>query len=90
MAGSIEPRGKNSYRLIVSCGVGSNKKQIKKTRTVKASSPKEAEKALALFIAEIEKGQFVAPSKLTLCDFAERWLRDYAEANLAPKTLYSY
>ena len=90
MAGSIENRGKNSYRLIVSCGMDNDGNQIKKTRTVKASSPKEAEKLLAIFIAEIEKGQFVAPSKLTLSDFVERWLRDYAETNLAPKTLFRY
>ncbi len=90
MAGSLEKRGENSWRLIVSCGMDANGKQIKKTRTVKGLSPKEAEKALALFIAEVEKGQVVDSPKITLSSFVERWLKDYAETNLAPKTLYRY
>ncbi|KAF1083877.1 Transposase [Sporotomaculum syntrophicum] len=50
----------------------------------------EAEKQLALFVDEIEKGTFIEPTKLTLADFVERWLRDYGETNLAPKTLHRY
>ncbi|MHB1420654.1 MAG: site-specific integrase [Bacillota bacterium] len=90
MAGSIEHRGKDKWRLTVSCGLGANGKQIKKTKTITASSQKKAEKELAIFIADIEKGQFLSPSKFTFADFVERWLRDYAETNLAPKTLFRY
>lgn len=57
--GHIEKRGKNSYRLVVSCGMGPDGKQIKKTRTVKAVSKREAEKLLAEFVTEIEKGMFI-------------------------------
>jgi integrase len=101
MAGSIEKRGKNSWRLVVSAGLDQEGRQIKKTKnvTVKVDCPqtsckgcakmtrcrvrKEAEQALAEFALEIEKGMFVAPSKLTFQEFAERWLRDYGETNLA-------
>lgn len=89
MAGSVEKRGKNSWRLVVSGGFDKDGKRIKYTRNVTASSETEAKKLLALFVAEIEKGQFI-PSKLTFADFVERWLRDYAETNLAPKTLFRY
>ncbi|MEW5954698.1 MAG: tyrosine-type recombinase/integrase [Bacillota bacterium] len=50
----------------------------------------EAEKELALFIDRIEKGQYIAPSKLTFSDFVARWMRDYAETNLEPKTVEFY
>lgn len=90
MAGSIEKRGENKYRLVVSGGFGPGGKRIKHTRTITATRPQDAEKALALFIAEIEKGQVVDSSKITLAGFVERWLRDYAETNLAPKTHYRY
>ncbi|MBC7342773.1 MAG: site-specific integrase [Clostridia bacterium] len=90
MAGSLEKRGKDSWRLIVSCGMGPDGKQVKKTKTVKAASRREAEKLLAEFVTEVQKGLYVAPSKLTFKDFAERWVRDYGEVNLAPKTLHRY
>ncbi len=94
MTGSIEWRG-NSCRLIVSCGV-KDKKQIKKARTVKvtgrtdAEKRKEAERALAEFTVEIERGLVIDGKKITFKDFVERWLKDYAETNLAPKTLFRY
>lgn len=88
--GSVLKRGKDSWRLQVNCGMDAEDKQIRKTKTIHAASKKEAEKELAKFIAEIEKGQFIEPTKLTFADFTYRWLRDYAEKNLAPKTVFRY
>lgn len=89
MVGHIEPRGK-SFRLVVSGARDKNGKQAKFTKTIKGVTPKEAEKELAIFVAEIEKGQFIDTKKLTLNDFVTRWLKDYAESQLAPKTLHRY
>ena len=89
MVGHIEPRGK-SFRLVVSGGRDKDGKQIKYTKTIKGVTPKEAEKELALMVAEIEKGQFADSKKLNLNDFVARWLKDYAQKRLAPKTLYRY
>ncbi|MFL0196956.1 tyrosine recombinase XerC [Clostridium sp. WILCCON 0269] len=96
MAGSIEKRGENSYRLIVSGGRSGDGKRKKYTKTIKidgkteAEKKRKAEKELAKFIAEVENNSFIEPSKLTLKGFAEKWLKDYAEKNLAPKTLFRY
>jgi integrase len=108
MAGRIEKRGKNSWRLIAYCGYDGDGKQIRKIKTVtvgqaceKASckecqkekrcqARREAEKLLAEFVIEVEKGMFIEPTRLTFNDFSERWLRDYGEQNLAPKTLHRY
>ena len=90
MAGSLEKRGENSWRLIVSGGFDADGKRIKHTKTIKATSRREAEKELAKMIAEFEKGQYVNPSKLTFADFVKRWINDFAERDLAPKTLYRY
>jgi len=106
--GTIQKRGKNSWRLSVNCGMDANKKQIRKTKTItvehtcaekscknckkvsRCRARKEAEKQLALFAAEVEKGMFIAPAKLTFQDFIERWLRDYGEKNLSVKTVARY
>lgn len=95
MKGSIEKRGENSYRLVAPGGtVGGKRKKFKKTITVEgkteAAKKKVAETELAKFIAEIESNTYIEPSKMTFKDLADKWIKDYGETNLAPKTLYRY
>lgn len=90
MAGYFEKTKSGKYRLFVSGGTGPNKKRQRYTKTVAAKSDREADKLLAQFVAEVEKGQFLEPSKFTFEEFTEKWLSDYAEKNLAPKTLHRY
>lgn len=90
MAGWVEKRGENTWRLNVPGGTGPDGKRKTYRRVVDAPSEREAKKQLDVFSAEVQKGQYVEPSKLTLKDFVDRWLRDYGEVNLAPKTLRRY
>jgi len=39
---------------------------------------------------EVNNPQYIEPTKSTFKEFAERWMRDYGEKNLAPKTLHRY
>ncbi len=57
---------------------------------VKAKSDHESKRLLAAFVAKVDGGDFTQPSKLTFGEFAERWIRDYGEVELAPKTLFMY
>jgi len=91
LVGNIEWRGEGKCRLTVSAGFAPSGKRIRKRRTVQAEDDIEAEKKLAEFITEIENSSsFVDPSKLSFKDFAEKWLEEYAEPNLAPKTYLGY
>ncbi|OAT82238.1 site-specific integrase [Desulfotomaculum copahuensis] len=90
MAGWVEKRGENKWRLNVPGGTGPDGHRKTFRKGVEAPSKREAEKLLDLFSAEVLKGQYVEPSKLTFKQFAERWLRDYAEPELAPKTVHRY
>lgn len=87
MAGSIEKRGKNKYRLTVSIGSGKNRKRYR--RTVECKTKTQAEKELAKFVAEIEGDNFIEPSKVTFEAFTKKWLKNYTR-DLAPKTAYNY
>ncbi len=93
--GQIEWRGANSCRLTVQAGVKDGK-QIRKRRTVQvtgrtdAERRKAAEKALAEFTVEIEKGMVIDGKKQTFKQFVETWLKEYAEVELEPKTLFRY
>ena len=89
MAGSIEKRGKNSYRLSCLAGYNLQGKPIKKTKTVHGTK-KEAKIELAKFVADCEKGLYIEGKSLKFEDFVEIWKRDYGEKELAPSTYTRY
>lgn len=51
---------------------------------------REAEEALARVLGEVAAGTYTPPSKVTLQEFTERWLRDYAAPRLRATTYRSY
>jgi integrase len=53
-------------------------------------SQTQAEKALADLVQEVEPASYVDPSRDKLRAYLERWLRDYVETNVAPKTRMYY
>jgi len=53
-------------------------------------SRKDAERALAAALAQLDSGLDVSPGKITVADFLLRWLRDYAVSNVAQSTLQRY
>ncbi|GHH96659.1 tyrosine-type recombinase/integrase [Neobacillus kokaensis] len=90
MAGNLRKRGKESWELSFSHGYDANGKRIRHYKTIKAKSEREAQKELAKFVTEIEKGSYVEPSRLTLAEFADKWIEMHGTQNLAPKTLDLY
>ena len=86
----------NSYLVTVSAGYDINGKQIRKTATFRPDSAltaKQQEKALnefvVLFEKKVQEGQ-VLDSSIRFASFAEKWFNDYAEEQLAPKTIERY
>ncbi|WP_255283607.1 site-specific integrase [Priestia megaterium] len=90
MAVSIEKRGKNSYRLVVSIGFDSKGKRVRRTKTVKALNMREAKKLAAQFEVEVYSGEYIAPEKMLFTAFVEEWKNKYAEEHLSPNTLATY
>lgn len=84
--GYIEKRGENSWRLVYEADRTFDGKRNRKSRTIKARTQKEAEKALSVFINEIEKGQRTNKDGIRFKDLVDIWIRDYAQDQLAPKT----
>ncbi|MET3846940.1 site-specific integrase [Paenibacillus sp. OAE614] len=87
---SIEKRGKNSYRLIVEAGYDTEGKRIKRSKTIKATGRREAERELAKFQVEVEAGEYIAPEKMTFSSFIEEWKHKYANKHLELKTIENY
>ena len=89
MAGSIEKRGKNSYRLTVSEGFGLNGRPMIHRKTVHGTK-KDAEVELAKFVTEVQNGLVIDGKSLKFSEFTEIWKRDYGSKELAPSTYKRY
>ncbi|OPY56039.1 MAG: Transposase [Pelotomaculum sp. PtaU1.Bin035] len=89
MAGSIEERGKDCWRLVVSGGRDANGARIKHRRVFHGGK-REAEKALAAFIVEIERGEYIKPQNMYVRDYLKQWLKDYTLPNTAAQTYERY
>lgn len=90
MTGSIEKRGKNSYRLVVFKGYDLDGKQIRHQKTIHCKNKSEAQTELAKFLTQVESGLVVDGNVPTFTQFVEIWTRDYALKELAPSTYYRY
>lgn len=92
---NISKRG-DSYRITVSCGFNGNNKHIRKYMTYKPPTgltPKQEQKAVEKAALEFEKkclsGQ-VLDENTRFRDFADKWIKDYAEKQLEPRTVARY
>ena len=94
MATILERNG--GYLIMVSEGYGLDGRQKRKLMTwrpepgmTKRQTKEELTLQAALFERRVRSGQ-VLDGHVTFAEFVERWRRDYAEPNLAPKTLVRY
>lgn len=95
MAGYMRDLGNGKFQFEVSHGRDGKGKRKKayKTVTITGSTPeaiqKKAEKLLALFVAEVEKGEHRAPTKYTFAQYVDKW-KENAARYLAPMTYHRY
>jgi integrase len=89
MRGNLTRRGKRSWRLKYDVQADAKgKRQIRYVtlRGIRAQAQAEAAKILA----SVASGTHVDPSIETTAAFVERWLRDWADANVSNKTWTRY
>ena len=90
MRGHIVKRYKNSYTIVLSLGIDPSTGKRKQQWVSVKGTKKDAEKKLAELLHQLDTGTFIKPDKTTLGGFLERWLKDYAWPNLAPRTAEGY
>lgn len=90
MRGHITKRGKNSWSIVLSLGRDpSTGKRQQQWVSVKGTR-KDVEHKLAELLHQVETGGFVRPTKLTVGQFLERWLKDYAKPSLTGRSFERY
>jgi integrase len=81
--------GSNAY--MVRCEMPPDPRTGKRKRRVATFDTKrEADKTLTAWLADLDKGVTVEPTKLRMADLLRRWLDDEAAANVRPTTLEGY
>ncbi len=94
---SIRKRSDTTYQITVSNGYGGDNKKIRHQKTITldpkltpAKLEKELQRQATLFEDEVKRGTHMDGGKLTFSQFIEKWMHDYAEKQLAPKTIQGY
>jgi len=92
---TVEKR-RDSYRITVSAGYDVSGKQLRQRMTwtpepgmTNKQVEKELNKQAVLFEEKVKTGKYI-DSNIKFADFAEKWIKDYAEKQLAPTTVASY
>ena len=89
MKGHIRRRGLRSWAIVIDVGRDANGKRRQKWHRVEGTR-KDAERELVRLVHSLNTGEYVEPSKLTVADYLERWLADYAMPNTSGKTYERY
>lgn len=93
---SIRERN-GSYQITVSCGRDIHGKKLRETTTFTPDpslTPKKREKAVEEFArqfeAQVQNGAAMDGRKITLKEFSDRWVVEYAAQKLQPATVAAY
>jgi integrase len=89
MKGTLSRRGKSSWRLRYDVGTDSTGGRQRRTVTLRGTKG-QAQAEAAKILATVAGGTHVDPSGETVANFVERWLRDWADSNVANKTFTRY
>ena len=89
MKGHIRKRGKGSWAIVIDLGRDSSGKRRQKWHTVHGKKT-DAQRELTRILHQLDTGMYVRPSKMTVAEYLEQWLRDYAEPRVSAKTMERY
>jgi len=90
MRGHIRKRGKDSYTIVVNLGTDRETGRRRQQWVTVRGTKKDAERRLSELLNQLDSGTFVKPRKITVGEYLQQWLADYAELHCSPKTIESY
>jgi len=93
MKGSIRQRSKrskDSWQIIIDTGTGPDEKRRRYFETVHSTRKSDAQKRLNELLVSLDKGVYTPPGRVTLREYLDRWVKDYVQPNLSPRTAEGY
>jgi len=90
LSGHVEKHSRKSWTLVVELPPDPKTgKRRRMKKAVEAPNKKEAERLLRLWLTDLERTQTL-PSRITLAEWLDRWMRDRVVPRCAPKTVVGY
>lgn len=89
MRGSIRQKSKNSWQIIVDIGTGPGGKRLRHFQTIRGRKG-DAQRQLNDLLANLEKGTYATPGKMTVSDLFQQWIQGYVRTKCSPRTLDGY
>jgi integrase len=89
MKGHIRKRGKSSWAVVLYLGRDETGKDRHRWYSVRGTR-RDAERELARLLHEASTGFYVEPARMSVSEFLDRWLIDYAKPKVSPKTCERY
>src|SRR2546423_472529 len=90
MTGSLKKRSEHSWSLVIYLGRDPvTGKARQKWHTVNGNK-KQAQAELTRLLNDLNTGAYMEPSRLTVSEYLEKWLADYAKTNVSGKTYERY
>ena len=87
--GYLRKRGARSWQIVYDVPRGADGKRRQRFETVRGNK-RQAEARLAQALDAISRDRYFSPTSITLGDFLDQFLRDYAEVNCRPRTVQGY
>ena len=89
MTGHIRKRGERSWAILLDLPRGPDGKRRRKWHTVHGTK-KDAQRKRNELLHQLETGAYCEPAKMTVNDYLQKWLKDYASTNVSGKTFERY
>jgi len=88
--GHAKGRGKGSWQVRYELGVDPTSGERRRASFTVKGTRRDAERALTEALRLRDTGIEISPGSMTVAEFLERWLRDYAKPNVAASTHLRY
>lgn len=89
MAGQIIKKSDNRYLIRIYQGRDANGRRRYFSRQIKGTR-RDAQKLLTATLRDMDTGTFIEPTKLSLKEYLERWLKDAARPRVSRRTANGY
>src|SRR5690348_5574984 len=88
MKGHLRERSPNHWAIVLDVPDTATGKRKRRWHSF-AGTKRQAQVECARLIAEMKRGVYLDPSKLTVTEFLEQWLR-HVQPNVSPRTFERY
>ncbi len=89
MRGHLRKRGPRKWQLVYDVPRGSDGRRKQRYETIDGTK-KQAESRLTEILRSLDRGRYFEPTTMSVAEYLDLWLRDYAEPNVRANTLSLY